>query len=79
MRHKRRELVRALDGRFDDHHAELAKILLGQIDSLTAEIDHLTTRIEQLVGPRPRRRPDKRPAPRIRAAPTGLVAVPTAW
>jgi transposase len=49
MRHKRRELVRALDGRFDDHHAELAKILLGQIDSLTAEIQRLTARIEQLV------------------------------
>jgi transposase len=53
MRHKRRELVRALDGRFDDHHAELAKILLGQIDSLTAEIDRLTARIEQLVNELP--------------------------
>jgi transposase len=50
MRSKRRELVRALDGRFDDHHAELATILLGQIDSLTAEIDHLTARIEHLVA-----------------------------
>jgi transposase len=55
MRDKRRELVRALDGRFDDHHAELAKILLGQIDHLTTEIDRLTARIEQLV--------DKLPAP----------------
>jgi transposase len=53
MRHKRRELVRALDGRFDDHHAELAKILLGQIDSLAAEIDRLTVRIEQLVDQLP--------------------------
>ncbi len=53
MRDKRRDLVRALDGRFDDHHAELAKILLGQIDSLTAEIDRLTTRIEQLVDELP--------------------------
>jgi transposase len=53
MRDKRRELVRALDGRFDDHHAELAKILLGQIDSLTAEIDRLTARIEQLVDELP--------------------------
>jgi len=60
MRHKRRELVRALDGRFDDHHAELAKILLGQIDSLTAEIDRLTTRIGQLVNelPAPAQPPD---------------------
>ncbi len=53
MRDKRRDLVRALDGRFDEHHAELATILLGQIDSLTAEIDRLTTRIEQLVDKLP--------------------------
>jgi transposase len=49
MRGKRRDLVQALDGRFDAHHAELAAILLGQIDSLTAEINRLTTRIEQLI------------------------------
>jgi len=53
MRHKRRELVRALDGRFDDHHAELARILLGQIDSLTTEINRLTCRIELLVDALP--------------------------
>jgi transposase len=53
MRSKRRELVRALDGRFDDHHAELAQIMLGQIDSLTAEIDQLTARIEHLVAELP--------------------------
>jgi transposase len=61
MRDKRRELVRALDGRFDDHHAELAKILLGQIDGLTAEIDRLTARIEHLV--------DELPAPEQPADP----------
>ena len=49
MRTKRRDLVRALDGRFDDHHAELATILLAQIDNLSTEIDKLTTRIEQLI------------------------------
>jgi transposase len=53
MRDKRRDLVRALDGRFDNHHAELATILLGQIDSLTTEIERLTTRIEQLVDDLP--------------------------
>jgi transposase len=63
MRHKRRDLVRALDGRFDDHHAELAKILLGQIDSLTAEIDRLTARIVQLV--------DQLPAPEQPGDPEG--------
>jgi transposase len=53
MRSKRHELVRALDGRFEDHHGELARILLGQIDSLTAETDRLTTRIEALVNQLP--------------------------
>jgi len=53
MRAKHRDLVRALDGRFDAHHAELATILLGQIDSLTTEIDRLTTRIDQLIADLP--------------------------
>ena len=53
MRSKRAELVRALDGRFDDHHAELAQILLHQIDSLTTQIDQLTTRIGQLIDTLP--------------------------
>jgi transposase len=49
MRGKHADLVQALDGRFDAHHSEIATILLGQIDSLTTEINQLTTRIEQLV------------------------------
>jgi transposase len=49
MRAKRAALVEALTGRFDDHHAELARILLDQIDSLTAQIDALTARIGQLI------------------------------
>ena len=48
MKAKRSELITALDGRFDDHHAELARMLLAQIDALTAQIDTLTGRIEQL-------------------------------
>jgi len=50
MKAKRAALVRALDGRFDDHHAELAAILLAQIDALTGQIDVLTTRIEAVVS-----------------------------
>jgi transposase len=50
MRVKRPRLVRALTGRFDDHHAELARLLLDQIDALTANIDQLTLRIEQLIA-----------------------------
>jgi hypothetical protein len=29
MKAKRSELINALDGRFDDHHAELARMLLA--------------------------------------------------
>ncbi len=50
MRAKHAALVEALTGKFDDHHAELARILLTQIDYLTGQIDHLTTRIDQQVA-----------------------------
>jgi transposase len=50
MRAKHAALVEALTGRFDDHHAELARMLLEQIDALGAQIGKLTTRIEQLLG-----------------------------
>jgi transposase len=44
-----RDMVEALTGRFDDHHGELAAILLAQIDGLTAQIDQLTARISELI------------------------------
>jgi transposase len=50
MRVKHGALVEALTGRFDDHHAELARMLLDQIDALDAKIDTLTTRIDQLLA-----------------------------
>ena len=49
MKAKRLELIAALDGRFDDHHGELARMLLDQIDALSAQIVTLTTRIEALL------------------------------
>ena len=49
MKTKRQALIAALDGRFDDHHGELVRMLLDQIDTLTAQIGTLTTRIEQLL------------------------------
>jgi transposase len=49
MKAKRSELTAALDGRFDEHHAELARMLLGQIEVLTTQIDTLTARIEELI------------------------------
>lgn len=53
MRPKRAALIAALTGRFDDHHAELARMLLDQIDALSAQIDTLTTRIETLITAMP--------------------------
>ena len=50
MRGKRAALVEALTGRFDDHHADLARMLLDQIDALNNQIDTLTTRIEAVIA-----------------------------
>jgi len=49
MKTKRAALVEALSGRFDGHHAEIARMLLDQIDGLSAAIDQLTTRAELLL------------------------------
>ncbi|RZU48295.1 transposase [Krasilnikovia cinnamomea] len=49
LRGKHPALVEALTGRFDDHHGELARILLDQIDRLDTEIAKLTDRIGQLL------------------------------
>jgi transposase len=53
MRVKHAALVEALTGRFDDHHGELARMLLDQIDALTAQMGKLTTRIEKLIAAMP--------------------------
>jgi len=50
MRAKHDRLVQALTGKFDDHHAELARMLLDQVDALSAQIGKLTTRIEELIA-----------------------------
>jgi transposase len=50
MKAKHGALVEALTGRFDAHHAELARMLLDQIDALTAQIATLTARIQQLLA-----------------------------
>jgi transposase len=41
MRARRKELIEALDGRFEDHHAEEARILLSHIDALDRDIARL--------------------------------------
>jgi transposase len=50
MKAKHDRLVEALTGKFDDHHGELARMLLDQIDALTTQIGKLTARIEQLIA-----------------------------
>jgi transposase len=49
LRVKRPALVEALTGRFDDHHATIAAVLLQQIHARDAEIDKLTVIIDQLI------------------------------
>jgi transposase len=46
-----------LTGQFDDHHGEIARMLLDQIDSLSVQIEHLTTRAEQLLQTLPAAQP----------------------
>jgi transposase len=53
MRVKHAALVQALDGRFDAHHAELARILLDQVDGLDTQIQQLTTTIDELIAAMP--------------------------
>lgn len=57
MKAKNADLIEALTGRFDDHHAELARMLLDQIDGLNRQIEILTSRIEQLIAGHPRAQP----------------------
>jgi transposase len=50
MKAKHGALVEALTGRFDDHHAELARMLLDQVDALSGQIGKLTSRIGELIA-----------------------------
>ena len=50
MRAKLKELAESLDGKFEDHHAELARMILDQIDALTAQIDRLAARAGELIA-----------------------------
>jgi transposase len=50
MKARHDELVEALDGMSDDHHGELAQLLLDQISSLDGKIIQLDARIEQAAA-----------------------------
>jgi transposase len=74
MRVKHAALIEALTGRFDDHHGELARMLLDAYDALTAQIGQLTSRIDQLITQLPAAQalpassggtPDQRPLPAV--------------
>src|SRR5512132_3389601 len=60
LRVKHAALVAALTGRFDEHHAFVARMLLDQIDALAGQIQRLTTRIDQAIAAIPAASP---PAP----------------
>ena len=49
MRAKHAALAEALDGQFAGHHAEIAQILLDQIDFLGKRIARLTLLIEEAI------------------------------
>jgi transposase len=51
LRRKLPELRRALDGRFDDHHAALCAELLRRLDHLDATIDRLNDRVDVAMAP----------------------------
>lgn len=51
LRHKIPELTDALQGRFGEHHAFLARMHLDLIDQHTAAIEKLTDRIEVVIEP----------------------------
>src|SRR5215468_9292584 len=53
MKAKHDDLVEALNGMFDDHHGELAALLLDQITVLDAKIAQLVTRAAELTAAMP--------------------------
>jgi transposase len=76
MKARHAALTEALTGRFDDHHAELARMLLDQIDQLTAQVSRLTTRIEELIAAMPAAQgvnPDGTTGPRAGTGPDAAV------
>jgi transposase len=77
MRTKQAALAEALTGRFDNHHAELARMLLDQIDALSVQIGKLTTRIGELIAAIPAARgvdADGSTGPGAGAGPDAAVA-----
>jgi transposase len=53
MKAKHADLLEALDGMFDDHHGELAQLLLDQVTSLDGKIAQLGARAAELAAAMP--------------------------
>lgn len=51
LRIKRADLVEAFTGRFSDHHGFLLAQMLARVDALSADIEVLEDRIEQMLAP----------------------------
>ena len=51
MRAKISVLRQALTGHFTEHHVFLLAMMVDRVDALTAQIDMLTTRIEEAIAP----------------------------
>lgn len=51
MRGKISVLQEALTGYFRDHHGYLLRMMLDRVDALTAQIEALTGRIEEVIAP----------------------------
>jgi transposase len=75
MRPKRAALKEALTGRFDPHHGELMAMLLDEVDAISAKIDRLTLRIEQLLAEIPAAAAPAPPPGPHEAGPAPLDAV----
>ncbi|ROQ50452.1 transposase [Rathayibacter sp. PhB152] len=48
---KSAQLVEALTGRFNDHHAFMVRLHLGRIDHIESTIAEIDARIEDIIGP----------------------------
>ena len=75
MRPKHARLVEALNGRFDDHHAELARMLLDQVDALTDQIIRLGQRIDEIIAQLPEAQPPSPTGPTAADGEGGLGVV----
>src|SRR5205823_9966405 len=51
MRGKKSVLQEALTGHFRDHHGYLLRMMCDRVDAITAQIEALTGRIEEVIAP----------------------------